>query len=531
MKNIFKSLMTILCCSVLVFSCKKNEAPKNVMTADLTVISDVSAQNPADVSVTLTTNTNWIVTTPNWVTPSATFGSGDAILTFSFASNYKDETTNTLTRSGEIKISGGGSTTGQGVVVIIPVTQLGHTYVDPNPSLGGIPNAEEFATFIVAANSGGSLVRWTDEDTGEIVLLDNIDLADATINWQELADATDVLNANNDCTINNLPFSGIFNGNDYKITGFNPTVQLAANKTFGLFTTISGAVIKNLELSGTMTVSASGQADAGILVGTALNSTISNVKVGGKLISAGNSEAKRLSLGGIFGFACAKEDLYTVIDKCTSDVKAEVDCGNNTANGATCVMYGGIGGFATTPKAIGSFGVTISDCINNGDMDVKAGRCSGILPTANSGTTITGCTNNGNQVNTIPNGRLANIVCNLSYNSKLVNCVNNGDIDATVTDYNGTIAGVVALIGDDTASIEGGGNYGTIKAVSSSGQYIGLLGANFNKFTYVKDMVASGRLIIDGVQQDINATNFMDYVGRINSSYASKVTGFVWVAP
>ncbi len=531
MKNIFKLLMTILCCFAIAISCNKNEVPKSEMSVDLTAINEVSAQNPADISVTLTTNTNWIVTTPNWVTPSATFGSGDAILTFSFESNYKDETTNTQPRAGEIKISGGGSLTGQGAVITIPVSQLGHTYIDPNPSLGGINSAEEFAAFIVAVNTGGSLTRWTDEDTGEIVLLDNIDLSDVTIDWQAIADATDVLNANNDCTINNLPFSGIFNGNNYKITGFNPTVVLSANKTFGLFTTISQATIKDLELSGTMTISAAGQADAGMLVGTALNSTIKNVKVGGKIISAGNSESKRLSMGGIVGFTCAKEDLYTLIESCVSDIKAEVDCGTNTANGATCVMYGGIGGFATTPKSIGNFGVTIKDCINNGNMDVKAGRCSGILPTANCGTTITGCTNNGNQINTIPNGRLANIVCNLAYNSKLINCVNNGNIDATASGYSGTVAGVVALIGDDTASIEGGGNYGTIKAVSTSGQYIGLLGANFNKFTYVKDMIVSGRLIIDGVEQVINATNFMDYVGRINANYADKVTGFVWVNP
>ena len=81
------------------------------MEVDVTSI-EAEAQNPAEVAVTLTTNVNWILTCPEWVTPSAKFGSGDAILTFAIATNYKDEKTNTKARSGEIKISGGGSTTG-----------------------------------------------------------------------------------------------------------------------------------------------------------------------------------------------------------------------------------------------------------------------------------------------------------------------------------------------------------------------------------------------------------------------------------
>ena len=130
------------------------------MSVDLTSI-EVEAQNPEEVAVTLMTNATWILTCPDWVTPSAKYGSGDAILTFQAATNYKDETTSTRERSGEIRISGGGALTGKGAVVVIPITQRGYTYVDPNPSLGGIPDAAEFAQFIVAANNGGSLLALT----------------------------------------------------------------------------------------------------------------------------------------------------------------------------------------------------------------------------------------------------------------------------------------------------------------------------------------------------------------------------------
>ena len=90
------------------------------MEVDVTSI-EAEAQNPEEAAVTLTTDVSWILTCPDWVTPSATYGNGDAILTFAIASNYKDETTSTRARSGEIKISGGGALTGKGAVVTIPV--------------------------------------------------------------------------------------------------------------------------------------------------------------------------------------------------------------------------------------------------------------------------------------------------------------------------------------------------------------------------------------------------------------------------
>ncbi len=526
----FKSLLALLCCGIAMVSCQEELVSDAKIETDLTVISEISAQNPADISVAVMSNTSWIVTYPQWVTSSADYGHGDAIITFSFERNYKDETTSTRARSGEIKISGGGTLTGKGTTVTIPVSQLGYTYVDPNPSLGGIPDAEEFVEFIKAANSGGPLTRWTNGN-GEVALLADINLNGINVDWQAMADATNVTNANNLCTIQEgcIPFSGIFNGNNHKITGFNPTVVLGANKTFGLFAVIDEATVKSVELEGTMTVSGTDQSDAGMLVGTALNSTISDVKINGRIVSAGTTSGKRFSLGGVCGYVGAKEGKGSLIKNCTSNVEAEIVGGSNTANGAACAMYGGIVGFSTTPNAAdGHLFVTIENCVNNGNMNVTLGRCSGIVATANAGTIIKDCTNNGNQVNKIANGRLGNIVCNVSNHCKLINCVNKGNIEATADGYSGTVAGVLALIGSDSASVEGGANYGTVTTLSSAGKYIGLLGANFNKFAYVKDMVASGGIVVDGVARDINESNYMEHVGSISSSYADKVTNITW---
>lgn len=528
MKQIFKSIVALLCCGAMFASCEQ-AVPKVELTADLTSI-EVEAQNPEEVAVTLTANTSWLLTTPKWVNASVTYGSGNTIVIFSFESNYKNETTTTLSRQGEIQISGGGALTGKGVVITIPVIQQGYTYVDPNPSLGGIPDAQEFAEFIKAANSGGPLKRWTAE-SGDIVLLDNIDLSTVTIDWQAISDETDVLNANNDCTINNTPFTGVFDGNNYKITGFNPTVVMGSNKTFGLFSTIKGATIKNVDLSGTMTISATGQADAGMLVGTALSSTIQNVTINGNIVSTGSTQAKRIALGGVCGFAMAKENVNTVIEGATVNVEVNAVGGTNLSNGGAGAMYGGVVGFATAINAADNPIVIIKNCVNNGNMNVTLGRCSGIVATANTGTTIQDCTNNGNQVNKITDGRLGNIVCNMAHYTKMINCVNNGDIDATAEGYKGTVGGLLALTGSETClEITGGGNYGTIRTVSTVGEkYRGLLWANHNRKTPTSGLVASGRLFIDGVEVEINASNYMQYLGW--NTYPDILQNITWVAP
>lgn len=528
MKQIFKSIVALLCCGAMFASCEQ-EVPKAEMSADLTSI-EVDAQNPEEVAVTLKANTSWLLTTPKWVTASATYGSGDAILIFTVESNYKNETTSTQSRKGEIQISGGGALTGKGVVITIPVTQQGYTYVDPNPSLGGIPDVDEFVDFIKAANSGGPLKRWTN-DNGDVVLLADIDLSNANIDWQKMADGTEVTNGNNSCEVLGTPFTGVFDGDNHKITGFNPTVVLAANKTFGLFCAVRGATIKNVELEGTMNISATGQADAGMLVGTAYNSTISNVKVNGSLVSTGTTKSNRFSLGGICGYAFSEKDVNTVIDGATVNVEVNAVGGTNLSNGGAGAMYGGIVGFATAVNAADKSIVIVKNCVNNGNMNVTLGRCSGIVATANTGTTMQDCTNNGNQVNKITDGRLGNIVCNMAHYTKMINCVNNGDIDATAEGYKGTVAGLLALTGSETClEITGGGNYGTIRTVSTVGEkYRGLLWANHNRKTPTSGLIASGRLFIDGVEVEINASNYMQYLGW--NTYPEILQNITWVAP
>lgn len=529
MKKCIKTVLAVLGLTATLVACQK-PVVKSEISADVEAIKEVPAHNPADVAVTITSNVNWIVQTPSWVKASVAYGSGNSIVSFSFAENYVNETTTVADRTGEIKISGGGTLDGNGATLLIPVHQLGFTYVDPDAPLGGIPDATEFIKFLSAATVGNPLTRWLD-DNNEVVLFDDIDLGEvADEKWQEFADAREVINANNDCTIDGAVFAGVLNGKGHKIFNFNPTVVLETNRTFGLIPVMNGGTIKNLELTGTLSISANGQADAGLLVGTALNSTVKDVVVNGKVKSTGVTVSKRFALGGICGFACAREDANGLFDNCVSNVEADAVGGANLANGGAGAMYGGICGFSTYNKKEGR--VTIKNCVNNGLMKVKVGRCSGIVATPNGGTIFESCTNNGNQINEIPDGRLANICCVAGQDCKLVNCVNNGDIEAmSYGAAAGTCAGIMALPNHDTVTIEGGANYGVIKTSRTDGQYVGLLVANFSKFTYIKDIKVSGGIVVNGTAADINAGNFMSYIGTCSAANLEKVTGLTWEDP
>lgn len=110
-------------------ACKDNEYDFSVcsMAVDREAIVDVAAQNPGQEAVVLTTTAPcWIVQTPYWITPDAT--------------------------------------TGHGEQSIITVNQLGYTApVDPDASIGGITDMDEFKDFVAAVNNGRSLFRWFNE--------------------------------------------------------------------------------------------------------------------------------------------------------------------------------------------------------------------------------------------------------------------------------------------------------------------------------------------------------------------------------
>lgn len=198
------------------------------MKVDRDAIVDVAAQNPGQEAVVLTTTAPyWMVQTPDWITPDATTGYGEqSIITFTIASNFRNENTDMAARSGEIKISGGMTS------VIITVNQLGYTApVDPDASIGGITDMDEFKDFVAAVNNGRSLSRWYNAD-GEVELLTDIDLSDFT-EWEPIGMPEKVTYGNNSLTYTGSAFKGKFNGGGHTISNFNLTTTVGKDAAVG----------------------------------------------------------------------------------------------------------------------------------------------------------------------------------------------------------------------------------------------------------------------------------------------------------
>ena len=367
----------------------------------------------------------------------------------------------------------------------------------------------------------------------------NIDFENATLT--PIGNVSSAGNANNASSPTGNAFSGTFDGGNHTVKNFSANVTVADNGVYGLFGYVQNATIKNLSVEADLTLKAAATADAGVLAGTVAGSTIENVTVNATLTVPGaDVDNKRFTVGGIAGFVFGTPDAPSLIKDCTVTATATVESGKNTKNGATCVHYGGIVGFSTTASGVTEIACTLDHCVNNGTITAKSGRSAGIVAAANLATLIRNCVNNATHTNSFANARIAQIVCNLGNYSGVVDCTNNGDL--TTTDAKTTTGGMVALFNGDETYLEGGTNTGTIitgfdpSTDGNNRNFSGIIGANINKFKYVKDFVVSGKYgHYKGAEAPematITAENFRDYIGYRTEANDAKITGLTYVAP
>ena len=349
----------------------------------------------------------------------------------------------------------------------------------------------------------------------------NIDFENATLT--PIGNVSSAGNANNASSPTGNAFSGTFDGGNHTVKNFSANVTVADNGVYGLFGYVQNATIKNLSVEADLTLKAAATADAGVLAGTVAGSTIENVTVNATLTVPGaDVDNKRFTVGGIAGFVFGTPDAPSLIKDCTVTATATVESGKNTKNGATCVHYGGIVGFSTTASGVTEIACTLDHCVNNGTITAKSGRSAGIVAAANLATLIKNCVNNATHTNSFANARIAQIVCNLGNYSGVVDCT--------------------ALFNGDETYLEGGTNTGTIitgfdpSTDGNNRNFSGIIGANINKFKYVKDFVVSGKYgHYKGAEAPematITAENFRDYIGYRTEANDAKITGLTYVAP
>ncbi len=529
MKTMQKCLILLLAGAMAAVSCNKQQEVKTyTISSDITSVSEIPANNPGSQTLVVTTDAPyWIAQGPDWVTIDPVTGVGggkSTVVTLSFQSNYKNESTDMAPRTGEVKFSGGMTS------LVVPVSQLGHKgFIDPNASIGGIPDEDEFLDFIAAVNDGDPVVRWLN-DKQEVQLLADLDLSEVA-EWVPIGNVEKTGNGNNASAPEGNYFTGVFDGGGHTIKGFKASkTDIEDGGTYGFFGALYRATVKNLNLEADFTVGGLSTGDAGVLAGTVYASTIENVKIKATIKTEGTqTDNKRFAVGGLAGFVfcCSSEGdlLESSIKNCEVEVTVTGGSGKNTKSGATASMFGGIAGFVTGDKSAARD--TIANCVVRGTITADQGRCSGLLATANNATIIKDCTNYASQVNNFANGRIGNLVSLLNLDCHMINCTNRGDL--TTSDSNTTTAGMVALLNDNSCTVEGGGNYGNIRTGNAAANGRGLLVANFSKYSSFKDVVVSGTLgMVGGEVYEINAENFMDYIG---GGSKAKVSGLTYVAP
>ena len=222
-----------------------------------------------------------------------------------------------------------------------------------------IGTAQDLADFAALVNGGETAVN--------AVLTQDIDMSELD-SWTAIGDW-------NTGAVSSA-YCGHFDGQGYKITGFNFT----SNKNyFGIFGVIStGALIENFDIYGTMTLS---HKTGGVVAYTRdATPTIRYIHSYVNINCVETASATALRPGGILGSAV---NGTTVIENCT--YSGTLNVGGHTGN------IGGIVGYVNNATAAI---VNITNCLFDGKIEngTADGQCGGVVGYSNKGkVTIKNC--------------------------------------------------------------------------------------------------------------------------------------------
>jgi hypothetical protein len=404
------------------------------------------------------------------------------------------------------------------------------------PVTKGISTAAELVEFADSVNSGKTYTQWMSADS-TVKLLSDIDMSGVS-SWTPVGNGTfnGVTSSTHVSSYTGAAFKGVFDGQGHSIRNITLKADLTGTgSVYGLFGILDGATVKNLTMgaksgdASVFTVSANGISDAGVIAGVCFGATIKDCINWIPVTCNGNAtDNMRFAVGGFAGFVYGgtTESTMSTLSGLVNNGAITAQMGACTKNGATSVQVGGIAGFADAASETTFFNV-VSGCTNNGNMTSSTARTSGILAACNQSTSLTLCTNNGDQMNTCSlsgGGRIGNITCIMGTNCKMTDCVNYGDVVATNAATN--IAGLVSLLNHSACTISGGANYGAI--IGDITTFRGTLVANFSKFASVKGVTAGGKIgaYNGGTYQmvELTSSNYMSYIGKYSDDGALLIT-------
>lgn len=301
-------------------------------------------------------------------------------------------------------------------------------------------------------------------------------------------------------------FMGIFNGSGATVKGLKTS----------LFGGIENAEIKNLKLVDVNITNAKEQG-ALLLGNTKENNIVSQLCVGTITID-GIEVTGSISgsdyVGGIIGGRATMNgsDVITIkncVNRATitgTEKVGGIIGYTNSEQGSwvieNCKNYGNITSeFWAGGISGGTTRAAVSSCVNEGKIQ-GAGVTGGIVATANSGTTVTGCTNKGEVIDTVE--KAGGIIGSSSSGGNTVSqSANTGNITG-VQNVGGIIGGTAAA-GD---SIDNCYNGGDITATGNDAIAAGIYGYN-NSTSPIKACMNDGKVMAaNGTEYQIGLSNY-----------------------
>ncbi len=338
---------------------------------------------------------------------------------------------------------------------------------------GGISTAEDLAAFAAAVNAGESTETWQDLE-GVVNQLADIDMADKSADWTPIGNAVVSPDSNlSEVSVTGNPFSGIFDGNGYKITNLNMTFTGTTDYScFGLFGVVKNGEVRNVQVgtetaagdSGSgcsLNVNTSVKVWAGVIAAGVIDSRIADCTSYAAINYDSQSTAAGNAYVGMIGlcFADAQENYVNNLRNYGDISVVSHGCIINNIN---AVHAGGIAGICSS-NGTNLLINNIEYCTNYGDITADNARSSGIVAAANSCTAFNSCFNYGNQENSMGSGkgRLGMITCITGQKTTMVECVNYGDLISTA-EQGARVGGIVSLVNHSTNTFTDCANYGKI---------------------------------------------------------------------
>lgn len=417
--------------------------------------------------------------------------------------------------------------------------ELGDTCVeftqDPFIKDKGIATAAQLMEFAAAVNSGISLEQWTD-DNEEVILLSDIDMSGLT--WTPIGNlhGSTFNNSSTSLGSDGHAFTGVFNGNGHSIS--NLAMSTDTEQCYGLFGVCSSATIKNLTIGSSCTLQVTNEAMTassayGFVAGLLNQSTIENVTVEGTVLESLIDKGSGKNMGvlaGIAGYACSSTVTGCRFSGSIKRVRSNVY--DNSLGSGTAAIVGFARGTSGQP-------VTITDCVNAGNIYAETNRVAGILGSTSGNYIIRDCENAGTVHACVAeavnagwgSGLRVGGILGFSSNTKAANiglierCTNSGTVvsDADAKTQTGGIVGLVRNLTLTDVS-----NTGCV--IATSGSIAGLICGQLQCAdkpvvnscrvggTFASSYTGSGESILPQDPVTIDAGNYFQYA-------AGNVTG------